>query len=500
MKRLALTVFAIVVTVASQPALAVDIDLDDFESFQNEAAAGETITVQWNGTVEDGTTGGPWTVGIYLSEDGNISTDDVLLYQYTEQFDQGPFSFFLEAEEVTIPAGTAAGTYTIGAFADDTFRVDESNEDNNIQSVTLTVTEEGGTTPDVDIELDDFDVSKDEAAAGETITALWDGTVEDGTTGGPWTVGIYLSEDGNISTDDVLLFRYTEQFDLGPFSLFVDNAKVTIPADTAAGTYTIGAFADDTFRVDESNEDNNIQSVILTVTGSRDPDLSERYVFPAANAGGSGGSFFVTTVDIVNGGPTTTSFRVQLLPSDTDNSAALESSLFTLEPGQVQRFDNVLGDLFGSAGDGTAGGAAVLSDSADLIVMSRTFNEVAEGTIGAALPGVSNTELIQAGERVRVVFLTENADFRSNLGLINGVNAKIIVRLEAFDTDGDSLGTDSRVLLPFEVTQINRVLKAFKPIEAAYIEIWTDTTGGAFTAYGSVLDEGTSDPTMVSPR
>jgi len=134
MKRLALTVFAIVVTVASQPALAVDIDLDDFESFQNEAAAGETITVQWNGTVEDGTTGGPWTVGIYLSEDGNISTDDVLLYQYTEQFDQGPFSFFLEAEEVTIPAGTAAGTYTIGAFADDTFRVDESNEDNNIHS------------------------------------------------------------------------------------------------------------------------------------------------------------------------------------------------------------------------------------------------------------------------------------------------------------------------------------------------------------------------------
>ena len=142
----------------------------------------------------------------------------------------------------------------------------------------------------------------------------------------------------------------------------------------------------------------------------------------------------------------------------------------------------------------------MVSDSADLVVMSRTFNQVDEGTIGAALPGVSNTELFQAGERATVVFLTENNDFRTNLGLINGVNAKIIVRFEGFDTDGSSLGTGSRVLLPFGVIQINRILRSFQPIEAAYMHVWTDTIGGAFTAYASVLDQGTSDPTMVVPR
>jgi hypothetical protein len=241
---------------------------------------------------------------------------------------------------------------------------------------------------------------------------------------------------------------------------------------------------------------------MLTVTyeAGEEPELTERYVFPASNAGGSGTSFFITTVDIVNDGSTTASIRIQLLPRDTDNSAALQSALFTLEPGQVRRFNNVLGEAFGSAGDDVAGGAAVLSDSDGLVVMSRTFNQVDEGTFGAALPGVSNSELIQAGERVKVVFLSENDDFRSNLGLINGVDSTTTVQWELFDSNGNSLGTGSRVLDPFGVTQANRVMRPFGPIEAGYAEVWTDTTGGAFTTYGSILDEVTSDPTLVIPR
>jgi hypothetical protein len=230
------------------------------------------------------------------------------------------------------------------------------------------------------------------------------------------------------------------------------------------------------------------------------PELTERYVFPASNAGGSGDSFFITTADIVNAGPSTASFRLQLLPRNSDNSAALESALFTLEPGEVRRFDNVLGEAFGASGEGIAGGAAVLSDSAQLIVMTRTFNQTEDGSIGAALAGVGNAELVQAGERVTIVFLTENDTFRSNLGLINGVNAPITVRWELFDADGNSLDLGSKNLQPYDVTQINRVMRPFRPIEAGYAEVWTDTAGGAFATYGSILDEGTSDPTLVVPR
>jgi hypothetical protein len=254
------------------------------------------------------------------------------------------------------------------------------------------------------------------------------------------------------------------------------------------------------FNSRENGDSSSRPKLTVTYETSDGPELSERYVFPASNAGGSGDSFFITTADIVNAGPTTASFRIQLLPRNSDNSAALESALFTLEPGQVRRFQNVLGEAFGANGDGIAGGAAVLSDSAQLIVMTRTFNQIEDGSIGAALAGVGNAELVQAGERVTIVFLTENANFRSNLGLINGVDIPITVRWELFDADGNSLDLGSKNLQPYDVTQINRVMRSFRPIEAGYAEVWTDTSGGAFTTYGSILDEGTSDPTLVVPR
>lgn len=90
--------------------------------------------------------------------------------------------------------------------------------------------------------------------------------------------------------------------------------------------------------------------------------------------------------------------------------------------------------------------------------------------------------------RVRVLFLTENGRFRSNLGLVNGVNSPITLEWELFANDGTSLGTDLIDLPPWGNVQLNRILADFSPIEAAYVEVWTTTSGGVFTCYGSVLD------------
>lgn len=238
----------------------------------------------------------------------------------------------------------------------------------------------------------------------------------------------------------------------------------------------------------------------LVVTFEADDDeteLTERYPFPASNAGGSGGSFFVTTVDILNADDDSASIRMQRLERDADNSAALESALFTLEPGEVRRFDNVLGEAFGSEGEDFAGGAAVLSDSDDLLVVTRTFDNSGDGTKGAALPARPADEMVPAGQRAAVLFLTENSAFRSNLGLLSNVDFEITVQWELFASDGTSLGTGSRVLPPFGVTQVNRILRPFQPIEAAYAEVWTQTAGGLFTAYGAVIDQVSQDPTLV---
>jgi hypothetical protein len=146
-------------------------------------------------------------------------------------------------------------------------------------------------------------------------------------------------------------------------------------------------------------------------------DLEERYPFPASNAPGASGAYFVTAVDILNADDDPAQIRLQLLERDADNSQALESAQFRLDPGEVRRFKNVLGEVFGVDGENFAGGAAVLSDSDDLLIVTRTVDISGSGTKGGALPARPQDEMVSAGDREYVLFLTENADYRSNLGL-----------------------------------------------------------------------------------
>lgn len=261
---------------------------------------------------------------------------------------------------------------------------------------------------------------------------------------------------------------------------------------SAAGAFTVSLMA-------SNDSGSDTTSTTITVLPEDAPELGELVLVPAAaNAEGSGESFFVTTVDVQNAGSASAVFRFLWLPRNTDNSLPQESALFRLEPGEARRFHNLLADVFGVAD--AVGAAGVLSDSEGLQVMSRTFNQTANGTFGQSLPGVATRDLIPAGTRARVLFLTENGAFRSNLGLVNGVDSPITVQWELFAADGSSLGTGARELPAWGNLQLNRVLADFAPIEAAYADVWTTTTGGAFTCYGSVLDEISSDPTTVLPR
>jgi hypothetical protein len=230
-----------------------------------------------------------------------------------------------------------------------------------------------------------------------------------------------------------------------------------------------------------------------------DADGGNRIVVPAAAViRGAQGSFFVTDLEVHNGGSSATTFQLWWLPRDEDNSTPATSAPFEIEAGESLRFANVLQSVFGL--DQVAGALLVESTSTRLSVMSRTFNRSPEGTFGQSLPGVPGSRLVTTGETARVLFMDENADYRSNLGLVNGTPRSITIRYELFRSSGASLGTASLTLPPWGNTQINRVFVDSQPIEAGYVDVWTETGDGAFTCYGSVLDNRTSDPTTVLPQ
>ena len=111
----------------------------------------------------------------------------------------------------------------------------------------------------------------------------------------------------------------------------------------------------------------------------------------------------------------------------------------------------------------------------------------------------SDMYFIPTGMRERIIFMTEDDAFRSNVGCQNGGMNTIHVNLELFNTAGESLEVKALDLAPLSNAQINRIFRAYAPMEG-YVEVWTDTADSSFICFGSVVDNPTGDPTTVMPQ
>ena len=229
-----------------------------------------------------------------------------------------------------------------------------------------------------------------------------------------------------------------------------------------------------------------------------DPPPTVVYLPAAASIAGAAGSFFVTDVEVNNPGTRGLNYRFRWLPRDADNSDPVESAGLTLAPGATARYRNVLGEVFGV--QDSVGALAVVADAESILVMSRTCNLTDDGTFGQAVPGVVADDLFVTGERARILLMAENEAYRSNLGVLNAGPNPIVIVWRLHDADGTALGAGAVELPPFGNTQVHRLFSAHAPVEGVYVDVWSTTSGAAFTCYGSVVDNRTNDPTTVLSR
>jgi len=228
-------------------------------------------------------------------------------------------------------------------------------------------------------------------------------------------------------------------------------------------------------------------------------------VFPsiipaAAYAAGAEGSFYETDVDLSNAGSADAEYVFEWLPRGERNSEPLESELFTLGVGKSVRYANVLAEVFDLEPD-SFGALVIRSSSLDLLAMARIANIAQDGsggTFGQSMPTVTIGDFIPRGEHRRILFGTENADMRFNVGCQNGSDTATRVNFELFAADGTLLGTESMILMPWSNDQINLIFDQYRPITGC-VDFWTDIAGTQIYCYGSVLDNVTSDPTTVPP-
>ena len=171
----------------------------------------------------------------------------------------------------------------------------------------------------------------------------------------------------------------------------------------------------------------------------------------------------------------------------------------TLDAG-TRLFPDVLVTLFGVDAAARSSGAIRVSSDRRLVVSSRTWNAAESGTYGAHLGGVDERRAVTPGRPGILPQLSSGAATRTNVGLTNlgGAAAVAVVRL--LDADGRALGHETVVEVPAgTLVQVDDVFRACGAGAAAVArgEVEVRTAGGKVFAYASVIDNATSDPTIV---
>jgi subtilase family serine protease len=224
---------------------------------------------------------------------------------------------------VTIPAGASAATIAVVPIDDTTV---EPNE-----TVIVTLSAPDGyvvgspSIAAVTIISDDVPgdlviaaiTSPNVGGANKTISVT-DTTKNQGT--GPTeasTTGFYLSKDLGLGPDDVLIgTRQVSRLAAGASD--TATTSLTIPADTAAGSYFVFAMADSPKTIVETNETNNTKWAILSIG----PDLTVSAVAGPATAA-AGGTMVVSDTTVDHGGGAATASETGFYLS---SNTALDSS------------------------------------------------------------------------------------------------------------------------------------------------------------------------------
>ena len=233
------------------------------------------------------------------------------------------------------------------------------------------------------------------------------------------------------------------------------------------------------------------------------PEPSRTWIVPSsAHAPGARGAFYTTDLTLANSGEAEAFVTIRFLGHDADGTNGPVRDV-AVAAGATLPLRDVLGSLFGL----TEGYGALLvtATTPDLVVVAETSTPSAGGGVfGQGVPAVPAASFTSPGSTLWIGGIREDASFRTNLVLANPASGPVTVRAELRDEDGTSLASGSWDLPPLGMTQVGRVVEtllgAGETILGGQLFLSTQTPGGAFATYASVIDNSTNDPRTILPR
>jgi len=224
--------------------------------------------------------------------------------------------------------------------------------------------------------------------------------------------------------------------------------------------------------------------------------LHETMIPGGANVEGFGGARWFTDLDVANMGGMSSMVTIQLLAADQANPAP-ESVSLSLAPGSSVRYRDAFSELFDFEGSGAL---RILVDSPYVTTSSRTYAADESGSYGQGIPSHRMMRAVHYGQMGRLVGLSESGNttdgFRTNIGVVNATGTPTTVELVLYSSDNMIADSVEFTLAAYEQRQLNRVFPEATEVGTAVLT--TSTPGGAFYAYGSVVDNKTADPTFIA--
>ncbi|HVN77018.1 MAG TPA: hypothetical protein VMT19_11920 [Thermoanaerobaculaceae bacterium] len=240
----------------------------------------------------------------------------------------------------------------------------------------------------------------------------------------------------------------------------------------------------------------------LTVTSLNDVVFiaqiatTEEWIPVVSHAPGAGGSQWRTDAGLLD----TSQVVGATVTLRLHSTAGITSAVVTVpRSGQV-----ILHDVAAMLGMTNSSAALEVLADQPVIATSRTYNQQASGlTYGQGYDGIVPTDGLIAGDAGVLPQLTQNGvagqvgTYRTNIGVTNTSSNTANVTVALFDANGVQVWSDTRSYGPGEWYQYQEPYRtgAGRTDIAAGFAVVTVNAGIGVTAYASVIDNDSSDPT-----
>jgi hypothetical protein len=234
-------------------------------------------------------------------------------------------------------------------------------------------------------------------------------------------------------------------------------------------------------------------------------------IIPAVAHAQGIGSPFRSDVRIVNVSFSDIDYEISYTPSGLDGLQAGKKTTVTIRSGDVLALDDLVASWFGAGmlGEGGIGTIEIRplnsGNPLDTFASSRTYALAGGGTLGQFIPALRTNQFIgnfaqDTLSRISLQMIAASADYRTNVGFVEGTGAPVQFLARLVDGNNNVLGTYNGALPPFGHLQ-RSVPDLFGGVNLndGRVEVEVTSAGGKVSAYASVVNNQTNDPLLVFP-